>query len=196
MTMLSETLQTGLQRYAIGAKVRALRLRKKMGLVELGRHTGLSAALLSKIERGRLFPTLPTLLRVALVFNVGLDHFFTDEPNNAHSLIRRSERLSFDETFEGDTPIYSFECLDFRSKNPKTAVYHARFLAKESEPLVTHQHDGFEFIYQMTGTLKLSLGENASTLRRGDSVQFDSSIKHGYQSVGSTPCTAIVMITP
>jgi len=194
--MLSETLQTGLQRYAIGAKVRALRLRKKMGLVELGRHTGLSAALLSKIERGRLFPTLPTLLRVALVFNVGLDHFFTDEADNTLSLIRRSERLSFDETFGGDTPIYSFECLDFRSKNSKTAVYHACFLAKESAPLVTHQHDGFEFIYQMTGTLKLSLGEDACTLRRGDSVQFDSSIKHGYQSVGSTPCTAIVMITP
>ena len=55
-----------------------LRLRKKMGLVELGRHSGLSAAMLSKIERGRLVPTLPTLLRIALVFSVGLDHFFGD----------------------------------------------------------------------------------------------------------------------
>ena len=47
-----------------------------MGLVELGQHAGLSPALLSKIERGKMFPTLPTLLRVALVFSVGLDHFF------------------------------------------------------------------------------------------------------------------------
>src|SRR5580692_4092919 len=106
--MLSDTLTEGLEKYAIGEKLRRLRLRKKMGLVELGRHTGLSAALLSKIERGRLFPTLPTLLRVALVFNVGLHHFFTDEPDDTLSLIRRSERLSFDETFGGDTPIYSF----------------------------------------------------------------------------------------
>ena len=64
-------------------KIRALRLKKKMGLVELGRHTGLSPALLSKIERGRLFPTLPTLLRVALVFSVGLEFFFAGSRGRA-----------------------------------------------------------------------------------------------------------------
>ena len=53
--MLSATLEEGLRDYGIGAKVRALRLKKKMGLVELGQHTGLSPALLSKLERGRLF---------------------------------------------------------------------------------------------------------------------------------------------
>src|SRR6188472_2494429 len=74
--MLSKTLQDGLNDYGIGAKIRALRLKKKIGLVDLGKHTGLSAALLSKIERGRLFPTLPTLLRIALVFGVGLEYFF------------------------------------------------------------------------------------------------------------------------
>src|ERR1700726_3029242 len=96
--MLSETLQIGLQRYAIGAKVRALRLRKKMGLVELGRHTGLSAALLSKIERGRLFPTLPTLLRIAMVFGVGLDYFFTDErKRRSVGIVRKDERMRFPE---------------------------------------------------------------------------------------------------
>ena len=43
--MLTATLKTGLNGYGIGAKVRALRLKKKMGLVELGQHTGLSPAL-------------------------------------------------------------------------------------------------------------------------------------------------------
>ena len=75
--MLSATLQEGLVEYGIGAKIHTLRLKKKMGLVELGQHTGLSPAMLSKIERGRLFPTLPTLLRIALVFSVGLDFFFS-----------------------------------------------------------------------------------------------------------------------
>ena len=74
--MLSKTLQDGLNDYEIGAKIRTLRLKKKIGLVDLGKHTGLSPALLSKIERGRLFPTLPTLLRIALVFGVGLEFFF------------------------------------------------------------------------------------------------------------------------
>lgn len=80
--MLTTTLQTGLSEYAIGEKIRALRLKKKMGLVELGKHSGLSPALLSKIERGRLFPTLPTLLRIALVFSVGLEFFFAARATN------------------------------------------------------------------------------------------------------------------
>ena len=47
--VISETLQKGLAQYSIGEKLRALRLKKKKGLVELGQHTGLSPALLSKI---------------------------------------------------------------------------------------------------------------------------------------------------
>jgi transcriptional regulator with XRE-family HTH domain len=91
--VLSETLAKGLSDYAIGEKLRALRLRKKMGLVELGRHTGLSAAMLSKIERGKLFPTLPTLVRVALVFSVGLEYFFSDErKRQVIGIVRRGER--------------------------------------------------------------------------------------------------------
>ena len=57
--MLSETLAAGLEHYKIGPKIRALRLKKKLGLVQLGEHTGLSPGMLSKIERGALFPTLP-----------------------------------------------------------------------------------------------------------------------------------------
>ena len=76
--MLSDTLANGLEAYRIGPKIRELRRRKSMGLVHLGEHTGLSSGMLSKIERGQLFPTLPTLLRIALVFGVGLDHFFVE----------------------------------------------------------------------------------------------------------------------
>ena len=75
--MTSPTLTRGLKAYDIAGRLRTLRLRKKMRLVELARHTGLSSAMLSKLERGVLFPTLPTLLRIALVFGVGLDHFFS-----------------------------------------------------------------------------------------------------------------------
>ncbi|MEQ8696687.1 MAG: helix-turn-helix transcriptional regulator, partial [Bauldia litoralis] len=72
--MLSDTLADGLASYRIGPKIRALRQKKDLGLVQLGEHTGISSGMLSKIERGQLFPTLPTLLKIALVFGVGLDH--------------------------------------------------------------------------------------------------------------------------
>src|ERR1700760_5089456 len=95
MPAVSTTVSEGLGRYSIGEKLRTMRLRKSMGLVELGRHTGLSAALLSKLERGKLFPTLPTLLRIALVFSVGLEFFFREEKKNSVALIRRADRQRF-----------------------------------------------------------------------------------------------------
>ena len=100
--------------YAIGGKIRALRLKKKMGLVELGQHSGLSPALLSKLERGRLFPTLPTLLRIALVFSVGLDYFFAgarEKPLVA--VVRKAERVQLPERQDGKDMSYRFESLDY-----------------------------------------------------------------------------------
>jgi transcriptional regulator with XRE-family HTH domain len=63
-----DIIADSLRPFAIGEKLRTLRLRKKLGLVELGKHTGFSAALLSKLERGKLYPTLPTLVRIAAEF--------------------------------------------------------------------------------------------------------------------------------
>ncbi|HEU4691272.1 MAG TPA: helix-turn-helix transcriptional regulator, partial [Vicinamibacterales bacterium] len=107
--MLSKTLQDGLNDYGIGAKIRALRLKKKIGLVDLGKHTGLSPALLSKLERGRLFPTLPTLLRIALVFGVGLEFFFAgvrDQPLVA--VTRKNARVELPDRPGGREAAYRF----------------------------------------------------------------------------------------
>ena len=93
---MNNTIVEGLKPYALGEKLRNLRLKKSLGLVELGRHTGLSPAMLSKLESGKLFPTLPTLLRIAMVFGVGLDFFFTDDrQRHVVSIVRRQERLKF-----------------------------------------------------------------------------------------------------
>src|ERR1700758_4351205 len=98
MTRTSEAISEGLGRYSIGEKLRTLRVRKGMGLVELGKHTGLSAALLSKLGRGKLFPTLQTLLRIALVFGVGLEFFFTDDrKRRVVGIVRKGERVRFPE---------------------------------------------------------------------------------------------------
>src|ERR1700745_1692528 len=102
MPGITQTISEGLQRYSIGEKLRTLRLRKSMGLVELGKHTGLSAALLSKLERGKLFPTLPTLLRIALVFGVGLEYFFADErKRHVVAIARKKERSRFPDSADG-----------------------------------------------------------------------------------------------
>src|SRR3712207_3409227 len=143
--MLSPTLQKGLAEYGIGEKLRALRLKKKMGLVELGRHTGLSPALLSKIERDRLFPTLPTLLRIALVFGVGLEFFFSGTREKpVLAVVRKRERVKLPDAPGASEVAFEFESLDYPATERPFNCYYAEFFAVDRDKLRPHHHPGVE----------------------------------------------------
>ena len=108
--MVNESLRP----YAIADKLRTLRLRRSMGLAQLAEHSGFHQHV-SRLENGRLVPTLPTLTRIALVFGVGLDYFFTD-PRKRHvvAISRRNERKVFPSDPKSACPRGPFESLDFR----------------------------------------------------------------------------------
>ena len=195
--MLSETLTKGLSGYGIGGKLRALRLKKKMGLVELGRHTGLSAAMLSKVERGKLFPTLPTLLRIALVFSVGLEYFFSDEKaRHTVAIVRRGERKRFPERPDGRDVSFYFESLDFAAVERKLNAYYAEFQPLRPGKARPHQHAGIEFLSVIHGKLELHIAAEDHILERGDSIYFDASLPHAYRRISQKPCSAIVVTVP
>ena len=195
--MLSETLAKGLNDYAIGEKLRALRLKKKMGLVELGRHTRLSAAMLSKVERGKLFPTLPTLLRIALVFSVGLEYFFSDDrKRHVVGIVRRTQRKRFPERPDGRDISFYFESLDFAAVERKLSAYYAEFQPLQPGKSHRHHHAGVEFLSVLRGKLELHIGTEDYVLESGDSIYFDSSLPHSYRRVSQKPCSAIVVTAP
>lgn len=192
--MLSTTLQAGLNGYDIGGKIRSLRLKKKMGLVELGRHTGLSPALLSKIERGRLFPTLPTLLRIALVFSVGLEFFFAGAREKpVVAVVRKAERVRLPERPGARQVAYRFESLDYPATERRFNCYYAEFLPVAPDDLRPHAHPGVEFMYVLAGRLSVHIDGVERALEAGDSMYFDSSVPHGYRRGGGRTCTAIVV---
>jgi transcriptional regulator with XRE-family HTH domain len=195
--MLSPTLQKGLSGYAIGDKIRTLRLKKKMGLVELGKHTGLSPAMLSKIERGRLFPTLPTLLRVALVFSVGLEYFFSgarEKPLAA--VMRKSERIRLPDRPGVRDVTFRFESLDYGATERRFNAYFAEFLPVAADKLRPHQHPGVEFIHMLEGALNVHHGGEEYMLESGDSMYFDSGVAHAYRRSSGKSCTALVVTAP
>jgi len=197
MPPVTAAISEGLGRYSIGEKLRTLRLRKSMGLVELGKHTGLSAALLSKIERGKLFPTLPTLLRIAMVFGVGLDFFFTDErKRRVVGVVRKHERVRFPERPGAPDVPYYFECLDYRSTERKLSAYLAEFQEIAAEKLKPHQHAGIEFLYLLKGSLALKIGSEEVLLEAEDAIYFDSAVQHSYRRRGSKPCTGVIVTVP
>jgi transcriptional regulator with XRE-family HTH domain len=197
MSAVNNTISEGLGRYSIGEKLRSLRLRKGMGLVELGRHTGLSAALLSKLERAKLFPTLPTLLRIAMVFGVGLDYFFTDErKRRIVGVTRRAERVRFPERPGAQDVPYYFECLDYRATERKLSAYLADFQDLPIEKAKPHQHPGVEFVFVLKGSLALRIGGDEYLLDAEDAIYFDSAVQHSYRRRGPKPCSGVIVTVP
>ena len=194
--MLSETLATGLEHYKIGRKIRALRLKKKLSLVQLGAHTGLSPGMLSKIERGALFPTLPTLLRIALVFGVGLEHFFIESKDRPTvAVIRKRDRLRLPDRPDEAPPSYLFESLDFLVTDRKMEAFFAEF-PMQSKPSESHRHSGAELIYVIKGQLVVNLDGDDISLNEGDAMYFDPSAPHGYRREGRSSCSAVVVVVP
>lgn len=190
------TIRRVLSSYEIGYKIRHLRLRKKIALVDLGKHTGLSASMLSQLENGKLIPTLATLARIAMVFDVGLDHFFTDKKRKrSFLLIRASERLQFPDRPGNPNPNYVFECLAFSAQEKSLQAYSAEFPKRSREEVSDHFHDGAEFFHVLSGSLEIFYQNEEYVLDEGDSVYFDSSEPHSYRGLTTPPARAIVVTT-
>jgi transcriptional regulator with XRE-family HTH domain len=185
-----------LRPYAIADKLRTLRLRRSMGLEQLSEHTGFSPAMLSRLENGRLVPTLATLTRIALVFDVGLDYFFID-PRKRHvvALVKRDERRVFPADPKTHSVPWHFESLDFPVSGRKLNGYLAHFHPIAEEKVTPHFHPGVELLYLLKGKLEIVIGVETFHLNVGDSIYFDSIQKHSYRCLVEAPCTAVVVTT-
>jgi transcriptional regulator with XRE-family HTH domain len=188
-----ETTERFIAEKHIGERIRRLRLKKSMGLVEMGKHTGLSASFLSQLETGRVVPTLRNLARIAMVFSKDLSYFFEAEPHALFRIHRRDDRVRLPQTGV-DVPSYFFESLGYMVPDRDMDPYFAEFVpqGKDVEPKA-HLHAGAEFLYVMDGELELRHGDQECTLEAGDAVYFDASTPHSYQCAGKRPAGAIIV---
>lgn len=191
-----QTIRRVLSSYEIGYKLRQLRLRKKIALVDLGKHTGLSASMLSQLENGKLIPTLPTLARIAMVFDTGLDHFFADKRlRRTFAVIRAEERLKFPDRQDSPVPGYFFEVLVYGTNDKSMSAYQAEFPRRTSREVREHVHEGSEFVHVIEGVLQIHYQAEDYVLRAGDSVYFDASEAHAYCGQSENPVAKAIIIT-
>lgn len=188
-----ETAERFIAEKHIGERIKRLRLKKSMGLVELGKHTGLSASYLSQLETGRVVPTLRNLARIAMVFSKDLSYFFESEATAVFRVHRRSERVRMPQTGV-EPPTYYFESLGYMVPDRHMDPYFAEFIPQEKGVSPRpHMHAGCEFLYVLDGELALRHGERESTLEAGDAVYFEASTPHSYQCAGHRPAQAIII---
>jgi transcriptional regulator with XRE-family HTH domain len=177
----------------IGERIKYLRLKKSMGLVELGRHTGLSASFLSQLETGRVVPTLRNLARIAMVFSKDLSYFFDPEPQTLFRVHRKADRVRLPQSGVAD-PAYFFESLGYLVPDRQLDPYFAEFLPKkEGRDSRAHQHVGCEFLYLLSGQLTVTHGDVIHHVEAGDAVYFDANTVHSYACASDCPATALIV---
>jgi DNA-binding transcriptional MerR regulator len=172
----------------LGRKLRALRKKRGLGVVEAARKAKISAGFLSAIELSRANPSVATLQRLAATYGTTVLHFY-DLPKHSNRLIRVRDRRAI-QTQSG----VKIELLSIGAQQLESMIFRVQPGAGSDG---AYSHQGEEFIYMMTGTLELWLDElECHTLKEGDSFWFESTVGHRWYNPSNEETVLLWINTP
>ena len=161
----------------VGPRLRAARAARGWTLDELARRAGMSASTLSRLESGKRQASLELLLPLTRQLGVRIDDLLTPavpDPRVRRPAVRR-EGLLYVPLAPESSPI---------------STYRITF-EPQAEPPELKVHDGFEWLYVLSGRLRLRLGDHDLTLGRGEAAEFDTRTPHSLSAAGSRPARVI-----
>lgn len=178
---------------AIGMKIRALRKQRDMTAAELAGLAAISVGMMSKIENGGISPSLSTLNAVAGALNVPIGEFFSDtEKRGDCSYVPAGNGVLIDR--RGTKVGHRYELLGHALRGDVTAEPFMITLAEDAEPYTQFRHAGVEFIHMISGAIDYRHGDNIYPLGPGDSILFDSAVRHGPEILKDLPATYLSVI--
>ena len=173
----------------IGEKIRRLRLKRSMGLAELGKEVGLSASFLSQLENGRVIPTLRNLSRIALVFKKELSYFFREENDKVFRVSRGKDRIRL---VVGEFLLSDSMSVLVPDRHIVPCI--ADFLPGiEGAAFHPQMFPGLELVYVIDGSLTLSTEEKTELLQSEDSAWIDGSTSRQYRCHEDKPARALIV---
>lgn len=182
--------QWSLEPYCIGMKLRALRTQKRLTLSRLAAETGLSTALLSKLETDRMIPTLPTLATICRVYGVGMSHFFSEPDRHVLSITRKAH---LEGTTRGPEPVAAIPLNSARNSSGLQAEM-IEVPAGASEALSgTYSRETCGLVYVIEGRLQLSAGGLQEVLETGDCAFVDTGMQLVWNAAGKHPCRVLAV---
>jgi transcriptional regulator with XRE-family HTH domain len=158
----------------VGPRLRVLRERREITLSDLSAETGISVSTLSRLESGQRKPTLELLLPLARAHRVQLDELVDAPPTgdprvhmrpiqrNGMTLIPLSRYAGGLQAFKMIIP-GGRECPDQKS------------------------HEGYDWMYVLSGRLRLLLGDQDLVLKAGEAAEFDTRVPHWFGAAGAEP---------
>ncbi|MCX5387271.1 helix-turn-helix domain-containing protein [Streptomyces sp. NBC_00083] len=152
---------------AVGPRLRALRRARGITLAGLAATTGVSESTLSRLESGLRRPSLELLLPLARTYDVPLDDL-VGAPHTGDPRIHLKPVSRFGMTF---VPL---------ARRPGGVHAFKMIIPARREPLepIPQTHDGFEWLYVLSGRLRLVTGERDLTLPPGEAIEFDTALPH------------------
>jgi transcriptional regulator with XRE-family HTH domain len=168
----------------VGPRLRQLRLEREATLGDLAQETGISMSTLSRLESGQRKPTLELLLPLARAHQVALDEL-VDAPETGDPRIRSKPMVRHGRTFISLT------------RRPGGLQTFKMVLPVNDEPSPTLKtHDGYEWLYVLSGKVRLILGNRDLTLGPGEVVEFDTRTPHWVGNPGPTPAEVLAIFGP
>ena len=170
---------------AVGPRLRALRQQHDTTLAELSGTTGISVSTLSRLESGQRRPNLELLLPLARAYGVPLDDLVgappTGDPRVHLRPFKRNGRTIIPLTRRAGG-IQAIKLVIPASRDPQ-----------EPDPRV---HEGYEWLYVLSGQLRIVLGEHDLLLRTGEAAEFDTRVPHWFGRAGAAPVELLSLFGP
>jgi len=162
---------------AVGPRLRALRLRGDRTLAELSASTGISVSTLSRLESGQRRPTLELLLPLARVHGVPIDELVGAPPTGDPRVHQRPvtrDRVTM---------------IPLTRRAGGVQAYKMIIPAPADPPAPPEQksHDGYEWLYVLSGRVRLLLGDQDQVLIPGEAAEFDTRVPHWFGNADTEP---------
>ena len=174
----------------IGPRLHELRTSRNLSLRELGAATGLSATLLSQIERWVTEPSLKSLRLLADYFGQSIATLFQDEASvEVAQVTRPGQRSRL--AVEGDN---GYERLTYG--NGRLEVLLGSLQPGEASGEEPRSHDAVECAYVTAGELTVEVEDEVLVLAAGEAVTINSLRPHRYSNRGTAPAEFVLSVTP
>jgi transcriptional regulator with XRE-family HTH domain len=172
----------------LGAEIRRIRMERGLTLVDIAEDTGLSASMLSMLERGKTGVSIGSLVAVASALDVAVGELFQPSKTPELSLVRRSEQQAI-----AIGPGVTRRVIQ-RSRTHGLEVASLRLApgAHTGDELV--RHDGQEIVVVQAGTLSVQIGTTFHELYAGDSIRLDADCPHRFENNGDEASEALLVV--
>ncbi len=162
---------------------------------EMASIIGISTEAYIEFESGNADFTFTFLHKCAKIFNVDITDLLTGENAKltGFQIVRNGEGMPLTRR-KGFS--YNHLAINFKDKLSEPFVVTAPYdEALQDKPIALSSHRGEEFDYIIKGSLKIQIGEHIEVLHAGDSVYYNSEMKHGMIATGGEPCEFLAILT-